>query len=82
MLSKILIKVFSPVMTRIKKKRMAQKEAPGNKETAWEKAANARPGPSMNCGGEGRSVSGGSGWGEWCSDRLAMSVLGGRTAEC
>lgn len=73
--SKILNKVFSPVMTRARKKRMAQKEAPGNNETAWEKAANARPGPCMNCGGEGLSGLGGSGWGEWRSDRLAMCVL-------
>ena len=71
--SKMLIKVLSPMMTRAKKKRMAQREAPGNSEMAWEKAANARPGPSMNCGGEGLSGSAGSGlgWGvgEWCSDR-------------
>lgn len=48
--SKICIEVLSPMMTRAKKKRMAQKEAPGNNEMTWEKATNARPGPSMNCG--------------------------------
>lgn len=51
--SKSLIKLLKPMMSRAMKKRMAQKEEPGNNETTWEKAASARPGPSMNCGGEG-----------------------------
>ena len=51
--SKSLIKLLKPMMSRAMKKRMAQKEEPGNNETTWETAASARPGPSMNCGGEG-----------------------------
>lgn len=51
--SKSLSKLLKPMMSRAMKKRMAQKEEPGNNEMTWEKAANARPGPSMNCGGEG-----------------------------
>lgn len=50
---KSFIKVMSTMMSSSRKKRMAQKEAPGSNEAAWEKAVNARPGPSMNCWGEG-----------------------------
>ena len=51
--SMIFIKVLSPMTIRIRKKRMAQRDALGSNEMAWEKAANTRPGPCMNCGGEG-----------------------------
>lgn len=53
MLSTIFTKVVSCIMNRVRKKTKAQKGAPGSNETAWEKAGNARPGPCMNCGGEG-----------------------------
>jgi hypothetical protein len=52
MLSTILIMVLSFTMAKVRKKVMAQKGVPGSSETAWEKAANASPEPSMNyvCG--------------------------------
>lgn len=51
--SDTMVKVLSSMMQRVRKKTMAQKEPPGSSDTAWEKAANARPGPCMNCRREG-----------------------------
>lgn len=71
--SRILIKVLSSVTASVRKKRMAQREEAGNNETTWEKAANARPGPSMNCGGEGSEAVAGLERGEWCRDGVAVA---------